>query len=69
MRNRRFPTDAMGGGGEQTAARTDPQLMKEKSLSRGIKRHADDKANEITRAEKTHTHTHIYSLQSVDPGV
>lgn len=56
-----------GVGGGQTVARTDPRLMKEKSRSRGIKRHADDKANEITRAEKTHTDT--YSPQSADPGV
>lgn len=66
MRNRRFP-----GGGGQTEARTDPQLMKEKSQSWRIKRHADDKANEITRTEKQalsigdgqHTHT-LFNLSA-----
>lgn len=75
MRNRRFPSGWGGGGGcggGQTEARTDPQLMKEKSQSRGIKRLADDKANEITQTEKharsqhrtTHTHTHTFNLSA-----
>lgn len=61
--------------GAQTQARRDPQLMKEKSQSRGIKRHADDKANEITRTEihagSQHQRqtTHTYSFQSVGLGV